>query len=118
MANMKAAILLLLAAACGDNLSAGPRCPADSADRHAACQLECKPSSGPGSVCPGATTEACIVECEACEPGNAWCPGPLPACSALCGDFAFCNADRSACSCIPPGEVAAVACDGQPDGGR
>lgn len=113
-------VLLLLAAACGDNLSAAPRCPADAADRHAACQLECKPSSGPGATCPGATTEACIVECEACEPDIAWCPGPLPSCTALCGDFAFCNADRSACSCIPPGEVAAVACDGtaQPDGGR
>ena len=111
-------MVVLLAAACGDNLSPAPRCAADAADRHAACQLECKPSSGPAATCPGATAEDCIVECEACAPDVAWCPGPLPVCTELCGPVAFCNADRSACSCVPPGEVAPVACDGQPDGGR
>lgn len=115
---MRAAIaVLLLAAACGDNLR--PPCPDDGADRHTACQAACKTGDPAGDqTCDGATVEACLAECEACAPEGAWCPGPLPACAELCGAAAFCNVDRSACSCIPPGEVDPVACDGQPAGGQ
>lgn len=44
----------------------------------------------------------------------------LPRCTALCGDAAFCTADRSDCRCFPPDSSETVACDGtlEPDGGR